>query len=634
LSTTNLLSAAAFVLVLLSLFPVGRQVLRSCFTVDPALITLAPGLRAAGGMFLVLYAAHATGFHEAGVPAALGVLLTSLADFSEPYAERLKSMLLAALLTAAAVLSGGLVAGNVGWHFAGALVVAAAVGFAGAIGPRSGLVGLFCLALFSLYSAKAVPFGTAFTMAGWYLAGGVASVVVACVAWPFAGYYPTRRKLAVAFQQLAAACGEPWARGADLRVVVAIQAAAASVASSRADEITRQRLSLLLDEMEACRVLVVALGRDEASAGEGALAAAREVARELAQSLSGYRNRLRLHAALGRLELACSSVVKPEAGPLIAALSVRLTKAVFLLSDQRPMVSDGPMGHLPAQAAQGPSRGRANALATGTEAFFGSAFLRALAGLRRHLHWRDVYARHAMKLAGTYLVGTGLAMGPLNTLLDGHGFWIPLTVAWVCKPDVSGSISRFSMRLCGTVLGVLLSALLLYFITTPVLLMLLTAVGAFVMGATLFANYSVTVMGVTMLVLSVSASMGNYTEDLADARLLATLLGCGLVLISAYILPVRSSTVAPAQLAAMAALLSEPPEQARTLEAQGPRSPHFMAVQRHRLAVVAALAAAEAEPRAPWEDESVPLELRALASKLEALERTTLERQLPLALTT
>ena len=635
MSTTHLLIAAAFVLALLSLFPVGRQVLRSCFTVDPALITLAPGLRAAGGMFLVLYAAHATGLHEAGVPAALGVLLTSLADFSEPYAERLKSMLLAALVTAAAVLTGGLVAGNVGWHFAAALVAAAAVGFAGAIGPRSGLVGLFCLALFSLYSATAVPFNTALTMAGWYLAGGVASVVVACAGWPFAGYYPTRRKLAVGFQQLSAACGEPWARSADLRVVVAIQAAAASVASSRADEITRQRLSLLLDEMEACRVLVVALGRDEASAGEGALAAAREVARELARSLSGYRNHPRLHAALGRLELACSSVVKPEAGPLLAALSVRLTKAVFLLSDHRPMVSDhGSMGHVPAQAAQGPSRGRENVLATRPEAFFGSAFLSTLAGLRRHLHWRDVYARHAMKLAGTYLVGTGLAMGPLNSLLDGHGFWIPLTVAWVCKPDVSGSINRFSMRLCGTVLGVLLSALLLYFITTPVLLMLLTAVGAFVMGATLFANYSVTVMGVTMLVLSISASMGNYTEDLADARLLATLLGCGLVLISAYVLPVRSSTVAPAQLDAMAALLSEPPEQPRTVEALGPRSPYFMAAQRHRLAVVAALAAAEAEPRAPWEDESVPLELRALASKLEGLERTALERQLPLALTT
>lgn len=626
MSTAHLLSAAAFVLALLSLFPVGRQVLRSCFTVDPALVTLAPGLRAAGGMFLVLYAAHATGFHDAGVPAALGVLLTSLADFSEPYAERLKSMLLAALLTAAAVLTGGLVAGNVGWHFAAALVVAVAVGFAGAIGPRAGLVGLFCLALFSLYSATAVPFSTAFTMAAWYLSGGVASAVVACVAWPFAGHYPTRRKLAVGFQQLAVACGEPRARGADLRVVAAIQAAAASVASSRADEITRQRLSFLLDEMEACRVLVVALGRDEASAGEGALAAAGEVARELARSLSGYRNHPRLLAALGRLELASSSVGKPEAGPLIAALSARLAKAVFLLSDH------GPMGRLSAQAAQGPSRGRANA--PGPEAFFGSAFLSALARLRSHLHWRDVYARHAMKLASTYLVGTLLAMGPLNSLLDGHGFWIPLTVAWVCKPDVSGSINRFSMRLCGTVLGVLLSALLLYFITTPVLLMLLTAVGAFVMGATLFANYSVTVMGVTMLVLSVSASMGNYTEDLADARLLATLLGCGLVLTSAYVLPVRSSTGAPAQLAAMAALLSEHPEQDRTVEVLGPRSPHFMAAQRHRLAAVAALAAAEAEPRAPWENESVPLELRALASKLEVLEQTALERQLPLALTT
>ena len=144
---------------------------------------------------------------------------------------------------------------------------------------------------------------------------------------------------------------------------------------------------------------------------------------------------------------------------------------------------------------------------------------------------RDIHVRHAVKLAATYTAGTALALGPLNSLLDHHGFWIPLTVAWVCKPDVAGSISRFSMRLCGTVFGVLLSALLLHFITDPVLLMLLTALAAFVMCATLFANYSLTVVAATAWVLCLSATAGTYTEELADARLIATLLGCGLVLL-------------------------------------------------------------------------------------------------------
>jgi uncharacterized membrane protein YccC len=177
------------------------------------------------------------------------------------------------------------------------------------------------------------------------------------------------------------------------------------------------------------------------------------------------------------------------------------------------------------------------------------------------------------------------------------------------------------MRLCGTVLGALLAALLLHFVTTPVLLMLLTALGAFVMGATLFANYSVTVIGVTVLVLSLSASVGGYTEELADARLLATLLGCGLVLLSAYILPVRSGTAAPAQLMAMSVRLRELLEKTRTAEAIALRSALPAMIQRHRLAAVAALAAAEAEPRAPWEHATVRLELQTLHQVLQGLER-------------
>jgi hypothetical protein len=44
-------------------------------------------------------------------------------------------------------------------------------------------------------------------------------------------------------------------------------------------------------------------------------------------------------------------------------------------------------------------------------------------------------------------------------------------------------------------------------------------------------------------------------------------------------------------------------------------------IQRHRLAAVAALAAAEAEPRAPWERATVRLELQTLHQVLQGLER-------------
>ena len=616
MNTLTLLVAAAVTFGVLLLLPVGRQVLRSCFTVDPALVAVAPALRNACGIFLALFLAQATGLHGAATPVALGVLLTNLADFSEPYGERLKAMLLTALGTALAVLVGALVAGSPGLHLGAALGVAALVGFAGAIGPRSGLVALFGLALFSLYSSIPVPPATAFVAAGWYLAAGVVSAVVACVAWPLGRYYPTRRKLAVAFRQLAAACAEHGVRRADLRVVAAIEAATTSMTNSRAGEETRRWLEGLLDEVEACRVFVMALDqskatssaapataatRTEAAAVAAVVASAGRLAREMEHSLTWRHNAPRLQAALSELELACAACADRDRR-LVAALGAGLAKAVALLNSRWPI---GRVARRAVAVTPGP------------------ATLPSFSALSAHFHWQDLHVRHALKFAGTYTVATALAISPLNGLLDGHGFWIPLTVAWICKPDVAGSISRFSMRLCGTVLGVLLSVVLLHFVTNPLWFMALTALAAFLMGAALFANYSLTVLGATVWVLCLSATVGTYTEELADARLLATLLGCGLVLLSAYILPVRSGTAAPAQLAAMSARLRELLEKTGKAEAVALRSALPAIIQRHRLAAVAALAAAEAEPRAPWEHATVLLELQTLRQVLQGLERVS-----------
>jgi uncharacterized membrane protein YccC len=177
------------------------------------------------------------------------------------------------------------------------------------------------------------------------------------------------------------------------------------------------------------------------------------------------------------------------------------------------------------------------------------------------------------------------------------------------------------MRLCGTVLGVLLSAWLLHLITDPMWLAVLTALGAFLMAAMLFANYSLTVLGVTVLVLALAAATGAYTEELADARMLATLLGCGLVLLSAYVMPVRSGTTAPVDLARMSRRLREALH-SRLAQTGGSSDPRrgFDDLQRDRLAAVTALAAANAEPRAPWEHADIGIELRALADRLIDLE--------------
>ena len=552
-------------------------------------------------MFFVLYVSRATGHNEISTPAALGVLLTTLADFSEPYGERLRAMSLTAAVTAVSVLLGGLVSGYPVLHLVVGLSVAMLVGYAGAIGPRSALVGLFCLALFSFYSGDPIALGRAFTNAAWYFASGLLSAVIACAAWMFARYHPTRRKIGVGFRQLATAFTEGGTRRADLRVVSAVGVASASIVNSGASDKTQQWLEALLDEVEVSRVILCALAQSnarnmEAVAIGNVLAAASALGRQVERSLTWSHSTPRMREELSALKRMCESCVEPAVRALATKLLDSFSRTVKLLTCRWPI------GQHACPTKEG-GRGIAG-----------------LAGLRQHLHWRDIHVRHALKFGVTYTVGTALALGPLNEMLDRHGFWIPLTVAWVCKPDVAGSISRFSMRLCGTVFGVLLGAVLLHFITQPVPLMILTGLGAFVMCATLFANYSLTVVGVTVLVLSLSATMGGYTEELADARMIATLLGCGLVLLSAYIMQVRSGTAALGHLASMSGRLRESLQQAFDKESTAVRSPWCMAVQRDRLAAVAAIAVADAEPPAPWERNAIGVELRALGAVLVDLE--------------
>ena len=607
MDTETLISASALTMLLLLLFPNGRQVLRSSLRVDWALLTLTPGLRAGVGMILVLNGAHVVRHEAWGTAMALGVLLTMLSDFAEPYPQRVRVMTRAAVALALSVLVGGRVSESPALHAFVGLFMAWTVGYAVTVGPRATLVGLYCLAIFSVYSGSPMVPSSGLADAVACLVGGLLSVPVACAAWPFARYHPTRRKLAVAFRQVAAACRDRGSRAADIRLVAAIQIARGSVVSSEAGGATHAWFDGLLTTVDSCRVLLVSMAtlptRDALVAPEvwtATAATTRLIERRLTFGIP-VRG---LHEAIQPLTLACKRCPDPHLQSCMRALEQQLRSAATLVTAPWPI---GPTASTRQKSNPGPI---------------------VLQSLCDHLHWKHQQMRHAVKFALTYTVGTLLALGPLNTWLDNHGFWIPLTVVWVCKPDVAGSVSRFSMRLCGTVLGVLLSVLLLHLIVDPIWLTVLTGLGALLMAATLFTNYSLTVLGVTVLVLALAAATGTYTEQLAGARMLATLLGCGLVLLSAYVMPVRSGTTAPIHLARMSRRLREALSSLRAESELAPDRGVFEELQRDRLAAAAALAAANAEPSAPWEAAAINIELRAYADVLTDLENLSARLQL------
>ncbi|QPP08760.1 FUSC family protein [Streptomyces bathyalis] len=74
----------------------------------------------------------------------------------------------------------------------------------------------------------------------------------------------------------------------------------------------------------------------------------------------------------------------------------------------------------------------------------------ALRVLRRELRWSSPVCRHAVRVAvavaATYLLGKALP--------PEHGYWAPLTVVMVMRPDFSRTYERGFARLAGTLVGV------------------------------------------------------------------------------------------------------------------------------------------------------------------------------------
>lgn len=122
--------------------------------------------------------------------------------------------------------------------------------------------------------------------------------------------------------------------------------------------------------------------------------------------------------------------------------------------------------------------------------------------LRAHLSASDPFARHAIRLALAILLSTAIAL----TWRTPHSYWIPMTVAWITKPDRHGTVDKVVGRVVGTCLGLLLIAFAVDVLGMGRVGMFLSvAVGSMLCLMFVWANYAIAVMGVTILVAALFA---------------------------------------------------------------------------------------------------------------------------------
>jgi hypothetical protein len=106
-----------------------------------------------------------------------------------------------------------------------------------------------------------------------------------------------------------------------------------------------------------------------------------------------------------------------------------------------------------------------------------------------------------------------------------HSYWIPLTVAWITKPDFAGTTMRVVERVLGTVIGVVASVLLIDLIGSSIPLELaMFAAGSMITVLFIVANYTLCTVGVTIWLMAVleigSASTGARVVQTLAAGLL------------------------------------------------------------------------------------------------------------------
>lgn len=147
--------------------------------------------------------------------------------------------------------------------------------------------------------------------------------------------------------------------------------------------------------------------------------------------------------------------------------------------------------------------------------------------LATHLGIQDDFMRHGLRLALALTIATALSQ-----VWDfEHSYWIPMTVAWMSRPDADGTVTRVSGRLLGTFIGLALIALTFQVTSaTNAAIVILIGLSAFVAALFIFANYAIAVIGITILVVTLFALDNDPVQETAPVRMVATLIAAAIVL--------------------------------------------------------------------------------------------------------
>jgi uncharacterized membrane protein YccC len=484
---------------------------------------------------LPLAVGASTGHLAAGLGVSVGALVTMFADQPAPYRLRVQRMLLVALAAAVAAFAGSilgkwseaLLGATALWGFGAGLLVA--------IGPHASRAGMISMILLVIMGAEPQAAAPALTAAALIFAGGVLQALFAISAWPLQRYRPERVALAGALRGLAAAARQPVLAGTSIPLPPSLddlQSLLFGAGSARGRAIEAFRI--LSELAERMRVELFTLADVQLACTSPSLSSAVQAARYAAADTLETISAALEHGAPPQAQESLARYATAGAAferhietfteePALASIAAARTAALGgqLRAAVRNADTAGTRGEIRAERAE-------YALPRALRPAY------PLATLRANLQLSSPACRHAIRCA----VGLAAALQLSHMLPLSRGYWMPMTVAIVLKEDF-GATWRFGLlRVAGTLGGLLLTTVFLYFgfggFWTEFALLAILCFGYRLLAT---MNYGMAVVCLTGLMVILLSFYGISPQAAVHARVTDTILGSVLALITYLVWP-------------------------------------------------------------------------------------------------
>ncbi|WP_354681500.1 FUSC family protein [Cupriavidus plantarum] len=154
--------------------------------------------------------------------------------------------------------------------------------------------------------------------------------------------------------------------------------------------------------------------------------------------------------------------------------------------------------------------------------------------IRDNLNWRSPAFRFSLRI--TMAVAVGLWIGD-HLPYASHGYWILLTIVVILKPNFSMTKQRYNDRLIGTLIGCIISVVILRFVHDPLLLLGVLFLALVASATFVTIKYRYTAIAACVQVLIQINLLAPGSQTVVGERLIDTVIGGVVASIFSFVLP-------------------------------------------------------------------------------------------------